>query len=103
MAVYELYSDADWIWNQRQTNPVVDQDIISFCGRSPHLIELAFSLADHGHTHVGHVVRLSQFTLSDFANGDKNLAGQLRLNLQRAGLDTGMQLKGWVEPVTDDD
>ncbi len=103
MAFYELYSDADWIWNQRRANPVVDKDIISFCGHAPHLIELAFRLADNGHTHVGHAARLSQYTICDLANGDKSLASELRLLLQRAGLDTGMQLEGWAAPSPEGD
>lgn len=98
MAVYDLHSDADWIWNQRRSNPVVDEDIITFCARAPHLVELGFALADNGHTHIGDVVRLSEFTIADLARGDKSLARQLRLLLQRHGLDTGMRLDGWSAP-----
>ena len=66
--------------------------------RSPHLVELAFTLADHGHTHVGHVARLTEFTLTDLANGDPSLARDLQLRLQKCGLDTGMVLEGWTAP-----
>lgn len=101
MAAPALIDDADWIWSQKPHNPVLDQDILSFCVRSPHLVELAFTLADHGHTLVGHVVRLTEFTLTDMANGDPSLARDLRLRLQKCGLDTAMVLEGWNEPAND--
>lgn len=98
MAALALLRDADWIWSREPRNQVLDQDILSFCARSPHLVELAFTLADHGHTHVGHVVRLTEFTLTDMANGEPSLARDLRLRLQKCGLDTAMQLEGWQAP-----
>ncbi|WP_417471272.1 hypothetical protein [Maricaulis sp.] len=98
MAAPALLRDADWLWSSDPHNPVLDQDILSFCARSPHLVELAFTLADHGHTHVGHVVRLTEFTLTDLANGDPSLARDLQLRLQKCGLDTGMVLEGWTAP-----
>jgi hypothetical protein len=99
MANPALLQDADWIWLREPHNPVLGEDILSFCVRSPHLVELAFTLADHGHTHVGHVVRLTEFTLTDLANGDPSLARDLRLRLQKCGLDTGMVLEGWDTPA----
>lgn len=99
MAAPALLPDADWIWSRELHNPVLDEDILSFCARSPHLVELAFTLADHGHTHVGHVARLTEFTLTDLANGDPSLARDLRLRLQKCGLDTEMVLQGWNTPV----
>lgn len=98
MAIYSLYSDADWVWNQSRANPVVDQDILTFCATSPHLVELAFTLADNGHTHVGDVARLTASTITDFACGTPSLTEQLRLRLQRAGLDIEMKLEGWQAP-----
>ncbi|WP_417491808.1 hypothetical protein [Maricaulis sp.] len=98
MAAPALLQDADLIWSHEPHNPVLDQDILSFCVRSPHLVELAFTLADHGHTHVGHVARLTEFTLTDLANGDPSLARDLQLRLQKCGLDTGMVLEGWTAP-----
>jgi hypothetical protein len=96
-----LYRDADWIWNKHRQNPIVDQDIVSFCAPFPHLIELAFALADHGHTHVGHVARLTDFTVSDLADTRPGLAGELRLRLQHFGLDLEMALDGWTAPPAD--
>lgn len=99
MAINTLQSDADWRWTRSARNPFVDQDIVSFCTPSPHLVELAFTLADHGHTHVGDVVRLGFYTLIDLSGGDPRLAEQLRLRLQRAGLDLDMRLEGWRRPL----
>ena len=101
MTVPALLHDADWIWSRELHNPILDQDILSFCVRSPHLVELAFTLADHGHTHVGHVARLTEFTLTDLANGDPALARDLRLRLQTCGLDTAMLLEGWNGPANE--
>ncbi len=98
MAVYELYNDADQVWDRTRSNPAADQDIISFCARAPHLLELAFSLADHGHIYAGQVARLSIFTIGDLAGGDRQIAEQMRVHLQRHGLDTGMRLDGWDAP-----
>jgi hypothetical protein len=96
-----LYRDADWIWQKYRNNPAVDQDVLCFCAPFPHLIELAFALADNGHTHVGHVVRLTEFTVSDLAPGRPGLAGELRLRLQHSGLDLDMTLEGWTAPAGD--
>ncbi len=101
MAAPALLHDTDWVGSCEPHNPVLDLDILSFCVRSPHLVELAFTLADHGHTHVGHVVRLTEFTLADLANGDPGLARDLRLRLQKCGLDTAMVLEGWSAPVNE--
>lgn len=81
---------------------IADRDILSFCARQPHLIELAFALADHGHTHVGHVARLSLYTVVDFANGDRALAEELHHRFRHAGLDFGLDLEGWSPPDGDD-
>jgi hypothetical protein len=80
----------------------LDKDIVSFCARQPHLIELAFTLADHGHTHVGHVARLTLFTVSDLAGGDRALAEELRHRLRHAGLDFGLSLASWFPPLGDE-
>ena len=104
MADFHTNRDADWIWNQCRNNPTVNEDILSFCSRSPHLVDFAYRLADHGHLFVGQVARLSSFTLADIAGGRRELAEQLRLRLQSDGLDSGMRLDGWNPPgnVTDD-
>lgn len=81
---------------------LLDRDILTFCARQPQLSELAFSLADHGHTHVGHVVQLTFFTVVDLAGGDRDLAGDLRHRLQHAGLDIGIGLPGWDAPASDE-
>tara|TARA_R110002072_G_scaffold27097_2_gene88615 strand:+ start:297 stop:668 length:372 start_codon:yes stop_codon:yes gene_type:complete len=101
MTMPALLHDADWIWSRELNNPVLDEDILSFCARSPHLVELAFTLADHGHTHVGHVARLTEFTLTDLADGDPSLARDLRLRLQKCGLDSAMRLDGWHAPLNE--
>lgn len=101
MAMSALLDDADQIWSRGSHNPVLDQDILSFCVRSPELVELAFTLADHGHTHVGHVARLTEFTLIDLANGNPPLARDLCLLLQKCGLDIAMELQGWEAPASD--
>lgn len=104
MVDFHACRDADWIWNQFRNNPTVNEDILSFCSRSPHLVDFAYQLADHGHVFVGQVARLSNFTLADIAGGQSELAEQLRLRLQRDGLDSGMMLEGWRPPgdATDD-
>ncbi|MDM7985366.1 MAG: hypothetical protein QUV02_13035 [Maricaulis sp.] len=104
MADVSVYRDADWIWNQSRNNPTVNEDILSFCSQSPHLVDFAYRLADHGHVFVGQVVRLSAYTLADIAGGQRELADQLRLRLQRDGLDSGMYLDGWTPPpdISDD-
>ena len=99
MAMPALLHDADQLCRHGPHNPVLDQDILSFCARSPHLVELAFTLADHGHTHVGHVARLTEFTLTDLANGDPSLARDLCLRLQKCGLDSAMLLHDWDAPA----
>lgn len=80
---------------------IVDKDIITFCARQPHLMELAFTLADHGHTHVGHVARLSLYTIIDLADGNTRLADELHHRFRHAGLDFGMTLEGWDAPAAD--
>tara|TARA_R110002096_G_scaffold131326_1_gene281109 strand:+ start:8847 stop:9218 length:372 start_codon:yes stop_codon:yes gene_type:complete len=99
MPMPALLDDADQIWSRGSHNPVLDQDILSFCVRSPELVEFAFTLADHGHTHVGHVARLTEFTLIDLAYGDPSLARDLCLRLQKCGLDIAMELQGWDAPA----
>jgi len=99
MADPALLRDPGRVGSHAPHNPALDEDILSFCVRSPHLVELAFSLADHGHTHVGHVAQLTAFTLTDLANGDPELARDLRLRLQKCGLDTGMAAEGWSAPA----
>lgn len=101
MSAPAIYRDADWLWRKVRRNDTVDQDIVSFCAPFPHLVELAFTLADHGHTHVGHVARLSEFTIADLAAGNKSLAEEIRLRLQHVGLDLDMQLDGWLPPSGD--
>ena len=49
MTDISVYRDADWIWNQSRNNPTVNEDILSFCSQSPHLVDFAYRLADHGH------------------------------------------------------
>lgn len=99
MSALALMHDADWLWSRQRRNPAADLDIVTFSARSPHLVELAFSLADHGHTHVGEVARLTELTVTDLANGDPSLTRDLRLCLQRCGLDLGMELAGWKAPA----
>ncbi|SDM74030.1 hypothetical protein [Maricaulis salignorans] len=101
MAAPARHHDADWMASSEQLNPVLDEDILSFCVRSPQLVELAFTLADHGHTHVGHVARLTEFTLVDLANGDPSLARDLCRRLHKCGLDTAMELPGWHAPLNE--
>jgi hypothetical protein len=81
---------------------IADRDIVSFCARQPHLVELAFALADHGHTHVGHVARLSLYTVTDLAGGDRMLAEELQHRFRFAGLDFGLELDAWSPPEGDD-
>lgn len=80
------------------TRRLLDHDLLTFCTRQPQLSELAFTLADHGHTHVGHLVQLSHFTLLDLAGGHADLAGGLRHRLQLAGLDTGSPCRTGSRP-----
>ena len=103
MADFSIYRDADWIWNQSRSNPSVNEDILSFCARSPHLVDFAYKLADHGHLFVGQVARLSRYTLMDIAGGRQELAEQLRMRLQRDGLDCDMHLEGWTPPSSSHD
>lgn len=93
--------DPDWVWSNLRQSDEVDQDIISFCARLPHLVELAFTLADNGHTHVGHVARLTEYTVVDLANGRWADAEALGRLLRRAGLDFDMRLDGWSPPKGD--
>lgn len=81
---------------------LLDRDILSFCARQPHLVELAFTLADHGHIHVGDVARLSPFTVADLAGGNRGLADELQHRFRHAGLDFGLELEDWTPPVADD-
>lgn len=81
---------------------LLDRDILSFCARQPHLVELAFTLADHGHVHVGDVARLSPFTVADLAGGNRSLADELQHRLRHAGLDFGLALEDWTPPPADD-
>lgn len=101
MSALALMHDADWLWCRQRNSSVADLDIVTFSARSPHLVELAFALADQGHRHVGDVARLTDFTVTDLANGDPSLTRDLRLCLQRCGLDLGMELEGWTAPCDD--
>ena len=94
-------TDFDWIWQNSRRCPEVDQDILTFCARTPHLVELAFALADHGHVYVGQVVRLSEFTVLDLANGRKDLVFALTRLLRRCCLKFDMELPGWSPPLGD--
>ena len=85
----------------REARRRLDRDILTFCARQPQLRELAFTLADHGHTHVGHVVQLTAFTVIDLAGGDRALASELQHRLQHAGLDIGLSLPDWQAPAGD--
>jgi len=85
----------------RDAERLLDRDILSFCARQPQLRELAFVLADNGHTHVGHVAQLTFFTVIDLAGGDRELAGEMRHRLRHAGLDTDLSLPGWAAPAGD--
>jgi len=82
---------------------LLDTDIVSFCAPYPSVCELAFTLADHGHIYLGHVVTLSDYTITDLADGQKELTRQLRQLIQRAGFDLGMELEDWVQPGHDTD
>lgn len=85
----------------REARRLLDRDMLTFCARQPQLAELAFTLADHGHTHVGHVVGLTFFTILDLAGGDRALADELQHRLRHAGLDTGLSLPDWQPPTGD--
>lgn len=85
----------------RDAARLLDRDILSFCARQPQLRELAFVLADNGHTHVGHVVQLTFFTIVDLAGGERQVAEELRHRLRHAGLDTELTLSGWTAPAGD--
>lgn len=85
----------------REARRLLDRDMLSFCARQPQLAELAFTLADHGHTHVGHVAGLTFFTILDLADGNRALADALQHRLRRAGLDTGLSLPDWQAPAGD--
>ncbi len=91
---HDLYQDG----LTRDARTLADKDILTFCARQPHLVELAFSLADHGHTHVGHIARLSLYTIMDFAGGNRALAEELQHRLNHAGLGLGLTLDGWQPP-----
>lgn len=92
------HADFDWIWQNSRRCPEVDLDILTFCARTPHLVELAFALADHGHVHVGQVARLSEFTVIDLADGRRDLVDALARLLRRCCLEYGMRLEGWTPP-----
>ena len=81
---------------------LADKDILTFCARQPHLLELAYCLADHGHTHVGHVAQLSLYTIMDFAGGHRALAEELQHRFNHAGLGLGIDLPGWQAPAGDE-
>jgi len=82
---------------------ILDTDIVSFCALSPSIFELAFTLADHGHIYLGQVVTLSAYTITDLANGKKELTQQLRKLIQCADLDFDMKLNSWTPPGNDTD
>ncbi|WP_203292104.1 hypothetical protein [Maricaulis parjimensis] len=81
-----------------EARALADKDLLTFCARQAHLTELAFTLADHGHTHVGHVARLSLYTIMDLAGGNRALAEELNHRLNHAGLGLDLELQGWEAP-----
>ncbi|WP_323762662.1 hypothetical protein [Maricaulis sp.] len=80
---------------------VLNRDVISLCARQSHLNELAFRLADHGHTHVGDVIALSRYTLIDLADGETALVDSLELVLGHLGLQLETPAAGWTAPPGD--
>lgn len=82
-----------------EARALADKDILTFCARQPHLLELAFTLADNGHTHVGHIAQLSLYTVMDFAGGNRALAEELQHRLSHAGLGLELSLPGWDAPA----
>ncbi|WP_417486173.1 hypothetical protein [Maricaulis sp.] len=80
---------------------VLNRDVISLCARQPHLNELAFRLADHGHAHVGDVIALSRYTLVDLADGDAGLVESLELVLGHLGFQLETPTAGWTAPPSD--
>ncbi|MFS2318945.1 hypothetical protein RMQ97_13490 [Maricaulis sp. D1M11] len=80
---------------------LLDLDIVSFCARRPDLTELAFTLADHGHVYLGDVVRLSEYTVLDLANGRRDQATMLRLMLNQCGLRLDLPSPDWQAPAND--
>lgn len=90
----------------RSTTPpprdsVLNRDVITLCARQTHLTELAFRLADNGHTHVGDLIGLSRYTLVDLADGDAALVDSLELVLGHLGLALGTPVTGWTAPPAD--
>ena len=79
----------------------LDRDILSFVASRPRLVELAFVLAENGHTHVGQVAQLTGYTVRDLAGGDEDLTHHLRQLLIESGLDFGLEIADWQPPRTD--
>jgi len=80
---------------------VLNRDVINLCARQPHLTELAFRLADNGHTHVGDLMILSRCTLLDLADGDRRLVDSLEQILGHLGLVLETPAVGWSAPPAD--
>ncbi|MDF1767535.1 hypothetical protein [Maricaulis sp.] len=80
---------------------LLDRDVVSLCARQRHLLEFAFRLADHGHTHVGNVLALSRYTLLDLADGEAELVAGLERLLGHLGLELGQPVPGWSSPRPD--
>ncbi|MHA6288194.1 hypothetical protein [Maricaulis sp. CAU 1757] len=77
---------------------LLDTDIISFCAGHYRLTELAFTLADHGHVHVGQVAQLTPATVRDLADGDQAQVLRLRRLLIQSDLDFGLVFETWQAP-----
>ena len=81
---------------------VLDKDVISLCARQHQLIEYAFRLADHGHTHVGNLTALSRYTLLDIADGHGELVDGLERLLGQHGLSlANPPARSWQAPPQD--
>lgn len=79
----------------------LDIDIVTFCAGRPGLGELAFALADHGHSHVGDVAQLTAYTVRDLARGDAAAVDRLHRRLVEAGLDFSLDTGNWRAPRLD--
>jgi hypothetical protein len=81
--------------------PLLDRDVVTLCARHRHLMEFAFRLADHGHTHVGDVIALSRFTLLDLADGEAGPVDALEHLLSHLGLALDTPRGDWHPPAPD--
>ncbi|MFY0638951.1 hypothetical protein [Maricaulis maris] len=80
---------------------LLDRDVVSLCSRQRHLLEFAFRLADHGHTHVGNALALSRYTLLDLADGQAELVDGLERLLGHLGFELDQPVPGWSSPSPD--